>query len=58
VPVWLRYFCFGPLGWAWRSATFGRLQHSEHNIRRSRLRPSRDKELWSCFRDAIASLAA
>jgi uncharacterized protein len=25
-PIWLRYFCFGPLEWLWRSLTYGRLQ--------------------------------
>lgn len=25
-PLWLRYFRFGPAEWAWRSATYGRLQ--------------------------------
>jgi uncharacterized protein len=24
--AWLRYFRFGPLEWAWRSLTFGRVQ--------------------------------
>ncbi len=24
--LWLRFFCFGPFEWLWRSATYGRLQ--------------------------------
>ncbi|MET0535866.1 MAG: DUF418 domain-containing protein [Steroidobacter sp.] len=25
-PVWLRYFCYGPAEWVWRSLTYGRRQ--------------------------------
>lgn len=24
--IWLRYFCFGPLEWLWRSLTYGKIQ--------------------------------